>query len=268
MITLLDNRQYDLEELIIKAKDDEFYYNTLDKLTLSSSMIGDLLTSPAKYYKSTQQEYDSDSAALLIGGAIHCALLEPHKLGEQYTYVDVKSRNTNAYKLAKQESDKKILLYDEWKLMNTIFLKLSDHKRFEEIMEGAEVEKPVVGLINNIPFRAKADILNNIDGVIYDLKTTSSLKDFRYSASKYNYDSQAFIYSTLFGKESAEQFKFVVVDKNTLEWGIFHITEEFLERGREKVMRAIENYFIHFANKSKEQIESDLDKYFIEETLF
>lgn len=268
MITLLDNKQYDLEELIIKAKDDEFYYNTLGKLTLSSSMIGDLLTSPAKYYKSTQQESDSDSAALLIGGAIHCAILEPHKLPDLYESIDVSSRNTKAYKLAKEQSNKKILLQSEWQLMNDIFLKLTGNERFEEIMTGAEVEKPVIGLINNIPFRAKADIINNIDGVIYDLKTTSSLADFRYSAKKYNYDSQAFIYSTLFGKESAEQFKFVVVDKNTLEWGIFHITDEFLERGREKVMRAIENYFIHFTNKSKEQIESDLDKYFIEETLF
>jgi hypothetical protein len=50
-------------------------------------------------------------------------------------------------------------------------------------------------MIGGLPFRAKADIY--ADGFLADLKTTTDLRAFPYSAKKYGYDVQAFIYTRL-----------------------------------------------------------------------
>ena len=47
-------------------------------------------------------------------------------------------------------------------------------------------------------WKGKADIINHEEKLIIDLKTTADIEKFRWSASKYNYDSQAYIYSKLF----------------------------------------------------------------------
>jgi len=46
-------------------------------------------------------------------------------------------------------------------------------------------------------FKAKADIL--CPDRIIDLKTTGNIDDFKWSARKYGYDSQCYIYQSLFG---------------------------------------------------------------------
>ena len=40
----------------------------------------------------------------------------------------------------------------------------------------------------------------------------------------------------------AKTFKFIVIDKNTLDIGIYECSEEFLQYGKEKFERAIEIY--------------------------
>jgi hypothetical protein len=51
----------------------------------------------------------------------------------------------------------------------------------------------------------------------------------------YNYDSQAYIYSTMFNLP----FEFFVIDKETLQMKRFACSDEFLERGRDKVEKAV-----------------------------
>ena len=68
-------------------------------------------------------------------------------------------------------------------------------------------------MIEGIAFRGKADILR--DDIIVDLKTTTGIDTFRYSADKYGYDLQAFLYKELFGKDMV----FVAVDKKSCDIG-------------------------------------------------
>ena len=49
---------------------------------------------------------------------------------------------------------------------------------------------------DGVPFRGKADIIK--DKMIIDLKTTSKIKDFEYSALNFGYDLQAYLYLQLF----------------------------------------------------------------------
>jgi hypothetical protein len=82
-------------------------------------------------------------------------------------------------------------------------------------------------------WKGKADILNHDEGLIVDLKTTSDISQFPYSAKKYNYDSQAYIYKKLFGYDLV----FMAIDKQTHQIGIFDCSEAFLKNGEDKVRK-------------------------------
>ena len=116
--------------------------------------------------------------------------------------------------------------------------------------EGVIYEEPAVKEIHGKMWKGKADIIT--DTHIYDLKTTNDMYKFKWSASKYNYDSQAFIYQQLFGKK----MDFLVIDKNTNLLGHFTTTDEFIERGEEKVRRAVEVYDKYFGDDPTDDIES------------
>ena len=91
-----------------------------------------------------------------------------------------------------------------------------------------------------------------------NLKTTADIEKFQWSASKYNYDSQAYIYSKLFGYE----FLFIVIDKNTHQIGMFDCSPQFYERGEEKVRKASEAYDLFYKTRG-----FDPKQYFISKTL-
>ena len=80
------------------------------------------------------------------------------------------------------------------------------NERALEMIQDSEFEVPIVGMIEGFPFRGKADVLKN-NGSIIDLKTSTGLKGFKYSADDYGYDIQVYIYSELFGR-SYKDFKF------------------------------------------------------------
>ena len=57
-----------------------------------------------------------------------------------------------------------------------------------------------------------------------------------------SYDSQAFIYSTLFGYEML----FIVIDKETHQIGLFDCSPQFYEKGEDKVRRACDAYELFY----------------------
>jgi hypothetical protein len=106
-------------------------------------------------------------------------------------------------------------------------------------------------------WKGKCDI--ETDTMLIDLKTTSDINKFRYSAKAYNYDSQCYIYERLFGKPLV----FFVIDKETLQLGIFRPTESFLRGGEAKVERAVDVYRRYFSKDATD----DIINYYIEDTL-
>jgi hypothetical protein len=121
-----------------------------------------------------------------------------------------------------------------------------------------EYEKPGITELEGQMWKGKADIINHNEKLIIDLKTTADLNKFKYSASKYNYDSQAYIYSKLFGYEMI----FIAIDKNNGQIGIFDCSPEFYERGKDKVERAVQAYELFYKSEG-----FDPKQYFINKTL-
>ena len=250
-IELLNGERFRKDEILELMKDDEFYYGYLGKAALSSSSIKLLLDSPKKYKYVT--EYGSqESNALDAGWLFHTAILEPDVF-EKQIYVDVQSKNSKAYKLAKEEHGKVFTIKqkNDAERLADAFLR---NEQALKLITNCEFEVPEIGMIQGYPFRGKADILDSYR--LCDLKTTSDLKAFPYAARKYGYDVQVYLYTELF-KKPYEEFKFVAIDKGSLDIGIYDVSQEFYESGKAKVSKALETYQAFFIDGA------DLDSYCI-----
>ena len=220
-IELLNGELFRHDEILELMKNDEFYYGYLGKAALSSSSIKLLLDSPKKYKYVT--EYGSqESNALDAGWLFHTAILEPDVF-EKQIYVDVQSKNSKAYKLAKEEHGKVFTIKQkrDAERLADAFLR-NEHAL--QLITNCEFEVPAIGMIQGYPFRGKADVLDSYR--VVDLKTTSDLKAFPYASRKYGYDVQVYIYSELFNKPY-EEFKFIAIDKGSLDVGIYDCSQEF-----------------------------------------
>ena len=243
-------------KILKKLKNDEDYYGDFGNQFLSNSHVGRLLKDPLNVFKPMKQ-----IPAFLVGGYFHTCILEPEKL-DKYKVVKSSTRNTKAYKdvaggelcLLQHEVDM-VELMREKVMANDICRDLILGSDFER---SVDYEVPMITELFGQMWKGKADIINHEEKLVIDLKTTADISKFQYSASKYNYDSQAYIYSKLFGYE----FLFIVIDKTTHQIGMFDCSPQFYERGEDKVRRASEAYDLFYNTK-----EFDPKQYFISKTL-
>jgi hypothetical protein len=248
-IKLLDNKYYDRAELLKRMLDDTFYYGELNTLALSSSSLKQLLSSP-KTYNFSLKYGSGESAALRAGALFHWAILEPEKFAAQ-KFVEVQSRNTKKFKEAKEEFGK-VFTAKERSEAERLVDAFYRNEHAKELITKADFEIPAIDNVLGMPFRGKADVLGT--NRIVDLKTTTDIKGFSYSANKYGYDVQCYLYCNLFKKEFKD-FHFLVLDKGSLDIGIFNCSEEFYYRGEEKVEKALDLYNKFFIEGA------DLDNY-------
>jgi len=251
-IQLLDGKQWDRDEILEKASDDEFYYGYLGKYAFSSTSIKHLLSSP-KTYKHILEYGQADAQPLRDGWLFHTCVLEPDVFNSQI-FVNVQSKNTKKYKDAVAQYGKVFTLkekHDAERLADALFR----NEMVLEKLSNSTFEQAEIGEVFGFPFRAKADILSN-NSEMYDLKSTASLQGWKYSADKYGYDVQAFLYCQLFDILPS-RMGFIVIDKGSLDIGYAQVTEEFYERGMLKVKKALQTYEDWFMQ------ETDLDQYYI-----
>ena len=261
---LLDGSTATKKHLLQHATDDDYYYNYLGRVCFSSTIIKTLLNSPKSFYYYKKYGDQQESAALSLGRIIHVMAIEPEAFNDQYELVEVKSKNTNKFKAAREASEKTCITLTEYEQANRIVDALMKNDAYTQRLSNSRGEVPAIGEIGGYPFRAKADILK--EPFMYDLKTTTDLRAFPFAAKKYGYDIQAYIYTELFGIQ-AKNFEFIAVDKNSLDIGIYSVTEEFIESGREKVEHALDTYTNMFAGKTDGECESELNNYYIKGTL-
>jgi hypothetical protein len=195
--------------------------------------------------------------AFLVGGYFHTAILEPEKL-KNFKIVEATTRNTKAYK---EISDGEMcLLKHEVDQIELMTEKMLNNEVCRDLIRSGNVEyeRPEITELEGQLWKGKADIVNHDEKLIIDLKTTADITKFKYSASKYNYDSQAYIYSKLFGYEML----FIAIDKNTHQIGIFDCSPEFYARGKDKVERAVQAYELFYKSE-----DFDPKQYFLTKTL-
>ena len=243
-IKLLNGDEFKVSDIIPKMYDDVFYYGYLGQHALSSSSCKKLIESP-KAYATSLTEGSPDSQALRDGRLTHLCVLEPHRLDE-FTFVDG-TKASKSFKLAAEELGKDLVYTNlELNKAQKIAKAVLANEEAAALLSGCEFEIPAIGEFMGLPFRGKADAKKGT--TIIDLKTTANIQDFMYSANKYSYDLQAALYLDLF---DATDFIFLVVDKRTLDVGVYTITAEFIDSGLHKLQEATDAY--------KNYIMSDYD---------
>ena len=245
----------DKKQILKKLRNDEDYYGEFGNQFLSNSHIGKLLKDPLNAF-----EPSKPSPAFAVGGYFHTCILEPDKL-EKFKVIKSSTRNTKQYKelsggeicLLEHEVDDILLMRD----------KVMANDICADLIMGTDgmlndFEEPNITELFGNKWKGKADIVNHNEQLVIDLKTTADIDKFKWSANKFNYDSQAYIYSKMFGYEML----FIVIDKSTHQIGMFDCSPEFYERGEEKVSKASEAYDLFYKTK-----DFDPKQYFISKTL-
>ena len=240
------------KDVLEKLKDDEHYYGEFGNKYLSNSDIAVLLTNPMGLHKSFQK-----TVPLIVGGYFHTAILEPDKL-KKYKIVKSSTRNTKIYK--ETSGGEICLLQHEVDMIELMTDKILTNDVCRGLIQDPsnKYEVPGISNIEGRMWKGKADILNLNEKLIVDLKTTNDINKFEYSAKKYNYDSQAYIYKKIFGYD----FLFLVIDKNTNQIGIYDCSDNFYRSGLDKVQRAIEAYELFYNSE-----DFDPSQFFINKTL-
>jgi len=245
------------EKIIEKLRDDEHYYGKFGKQYISNSDIKNLIYEPQQF---GAIQPDNDNFAK--GRFFHQLILEPNKALE-FPIVDIKGRNTKSYKSFLEENSLTFALTktEADDIKDMVDYLLGKDKVLTDLITNfdAKYEEPMIGEIFGRPFKGKADIISQ--GVCVDLKTTSDIFKFKRNAYTYGYDTQAFIYQTLF----EVGMTFIVVGKTRkyfgksnipyFDIGVFPTTEEFVLQGKEKVELAMQNYEKYFSKDATEKIE-------------
>jgi len=243
-----------MQDILNKLKDDNEYYSGVGKDYLSNSDIDALLNNPYDFNKPRE-----DNKSFAEGRYFHQLLIEPNK-AVNLPFVDVSTRTTKEYKTFCEEKNLPFAMLKKEKdeIERLVSIMRGNILFYDAIyQDGNQFEVPMVGEIHGMMWKGKADIVT--DSMIIDLKTTSDIQKFKWSAKAYNYDSQCYIYQQLFNKPLV----FYVIDKGTGQLGIFRPSENFIKGGEWKVQKAIKVFNTYFSDTKTD----DIANYYIDETL-
>lgn len=241
------------KQVLEKLRNDEHYYGEFGKQYISYSDINTLINNPEDFKKPVPNNIN-----FVLGGYFHTCILEPHKL-DKFKIIKSSNRNTKIYK--ELSGGEICMLEQEADMINILRDRVLENDYIRNMIQGdgIEYEVPNITKIDGYDFKGKADIVNHNEKLIIDLKTTSKeLDKFRYSAKDFYYNSQAYIYSTMFGYD----FVFVVVKKPTtkemqeassmedlkskIKIGVFDCSDMFLAEGKRNVEEALDNYKLYY----------------------
>jgi len=260
-IRLLDGSEWIREDLLEKMKDDDFYFGYLGKeKVLSKSSINDLVPpkSPKAWYYNSGKKKNETS--LRAGTLFHLAILEPDKY-DLLNFSKLKTRGSAGFKsqAAELKEQGEVLYSSSEKEFNEkLVSEFTVNKRAMMKLQDCDFEVPILGEIEGIPFRGKADVVTK-DNRIIDLKTCGDLENFPNDAASYGYDIQCYVYSKLMGFDPVGS-EFLVIAKNTYDIGFFDVDKSFIEQGKNKLERAIEVYKQIFYQKTDEEIRETLNE--------
>lgn len=249
MITLLNGEEWQEAEILKRMEDDSFYYGHLGQHALSSSSLKKLCQSPKAYQKSLR--WSDTGQALRDGRLIHMSILEPHKVRDLIVINGTKAKKE--FKDAIEEHGEH-MVYTESEMQSAYWVAdaIKSNTEAQFLIDDCDYEIPGVGMIDGLAFRAKADVITKDRRTIIDIKTTSSeIDDFKWSAKKYQYDLQAALYLRIFG---AEEFIFLVVNKDSKDIGIFECSDEFIKNGHNAISYGISVYNYYFNQPDSEEL--------------
>lgn len=217
---------------------------------LSKSRLDLIHKSPYLYwwkYLSGQYVQPEPTAALTMGKALHCRVLEPEHYGQRYAILppNIDRRIKEGKELYNYFINSlrghEILTKEQDAQIENMHRALMAHSYAGHLLlsEG-EREKELLWESDGVNYKGIADLITN-SGFIVDLKTTddASPSAFAYSVKKYRYHVQAAMYCDAFPE--CQAFIFIAIEKTPPYMvGVYYINEMDIQRGREEYLQDVE----------------------------
>ena len=179
-----------------------------DHDSISKSGLDLVARSPAHYRYAEQRE---PTRAMVIGSAVHAAILEPEVFASQYMLLrDVKDRRASEYKQAVSVHGADFVLTGtEADYVSGIQESVQQHTKLRSLLAAdgrAELSVITKDPITGVAVRCRFDWLTHA-GVPVDLKTTLDARPdaFSRSVSNYRYHVQAAFYCDVWELETGEK---------------------------------------------------------------
>lgn len=262
MITLLNGDIWEESELLDHMQDDSFYYGYCSKAMFSSSKVKTMAKSPKSYYYI--DKYKTNDQPLRDGWLFHAAILEPHVFDAQ-VFCDTLTKGVKFKELEQYHGKGNVYTKKEKQDAERLARAFTVNQPAMARLRNSKFEVPMFGVIDDIPFRGKADVLTD-KGEIIDLKTCQNIANFRKDAYVLGYDIQTYIYSKLWNIKY-DKFEFIAIDKKSLDIGIYKCSKEFYESGKRKVDNVLTAYKHHIQGRDKEEVTEFVNNYIFEDVL-
>lgn len=188
------------------------------------------------------------------GSLIHCSILEPHLLDEDFLECHtLESDTVAASKLRELNPTKTIVgkgLKEEAKKIAELFKLIFGHLEKDCLNEVSFIyPNKETGLVH----KCRPDMWNKDVGIVYDVKTTSakSPREFMLTIEKYNYDLSAAWYMDTINEiiriyklpyPKIEKFIWLVIEKGSNIPYCFFATPQMIEKGRSKYQEKLDVY--------------------------
>jgi len=218
------------------------YHKDTEKI--SKSGLDLISKSPLHYWEKylNPLHIEKTTPALILGSAVHCAVLEPQEFGKRYAVAPQVDKRT--------KEGKEIYANFELSTEGLQIISKDDSIVCERIMEAVQHHEEASLLLSKInkveqvleynDMKCKPDGICESLHLIIDLKTTEDASPYAFgrSARKYRYDVQAAFYSDIYEKvynHRPEGFIFIAVEKTPpFAVAVYVIEDSDIEIGREK----------------------------------
>ena len=216
---------------------------------LSRSNLSDISDSVGLYHI-RKNNPDKPTDAMIKGSALHDLVLLPDEFKKNYVVSPVHTKTAKAYKKCVEDNpDKSVISIRDSDDIHFMRDALYDNPTIRVILDQnsilREVSLWVKEPITELLLKARPDLIS--DGIIYDLKTTSTphAKAFIHSVYKFGYQMQSAYYQDVcrMNGMTISDFQFVVVgSKPPYLTAIYNLNNDLLQEGRERYQGALLAY--------------------------
>jgi len=179
-----------------------------------------LLKESVLHYEN-KELFKLESPSLTLGSAVHKLVLEPESFNDDFIIEEFDgcelNKNTKAYKEAKAKwlecaKDREVLSVQEFEQVTTMARNVKAIAG--GLLQDGVAERAFFSEFDGIPVKCKADYYIESAGIVIDLKTTKSIKDFKKSILEYGYGTQSAFYTDVISSlgYKADRFVFILVE--------------------------------------------------------
>ena len=213
-----------------------------------------LLAKSYKHFLLKKEQPEEEKEYFNFGNAYHCLILEPEKFNDNFVILPECDRRT---KIGKEifesfslHSEGKILIkndeYNTLLAMQKVFNYSIIQFDLHHLFENSAVEEALTFEVQNVPARAKLDLIDCDNFAIIDLKTIANFDmSWEYVIKKYKLHWQAFWYRQAARHNFKENFVFYFVFQEKSEpFGVkvIQLSESYYELAYNEISIILDKY--------------------------